>query len=388
VTLAELGARVAAPEQAVAQAPAQGDAERGKQLVRRYECNRCHDGTGLGSAPLTKNCFACHQQILEGRFPVSAAALLRFRPHVTGAREAPSLSGLGSRLESAWVRDYLLAPRDLRPLLTPTMPRLALDATQALDIASYLTEGARARAALPSFDGSVERGRELMDQKGCAGCHSFGGVPAFTALDPAPPGSVAARAAALAPDLRFTRERFRKDQLLTWLLEPKALKPDTLMPSFGLSVDEANDIASYVLRAELAPEVRPRFVALPLLTRRVSFEEVNREVLAHVSSLSHRCRFVRRRWRPGKYRRIRLCAARSELLLACLDPCGLPRRARSTAKLVRAARRWHPALTRSLARPARRARPNASRRRTRYAARAAAPVCGADSSGCKLGRTR
>jgi mono/diheme cytochrome c family protein len=286
VTLAELSAREAAPEQAAPEAPAQGDAERGKQLVRRYECNRCHDGTGLGSAPLTKNCFACHQQILDGRFPVSAAALLRFRPHVTSAREAPSLSALGSRLESSWVRDYLLAPRDLRPLLTPTMPRLALDPTQALDIASYLTEGAQARAAAPSFDGSVERGRELMDQKGCAGCHSFGGVPAFTALDPAPAGSAAARAAALAPDLRFTRERFRKDQLLTWLLDPKALKPDTLMPSFGLSVDEANDIASYVLRAELAPEVRPPFVALPLLTRRVSFEEVNREVF---SRTCHHC---------------------------------------------------------------------------------------------------
>ncbi len=263
-----------------------GDAARGKDLVQRFECNRCHEGTGLAPAPLTKNCFSCHEQIMTGRFPVSAAALARFRPHVESAREAPSLTAIGARLEGAWIRDYLLAPRDLRPKLTPTMPRLALDAEQAADIASYLTASAVPDTQPAPQEGSAERGRELMDQKGCAGCHTFSGVPAFTAVDAAPAGSEAARASALAPDLRFTRERFRKDRLLAWLLNPKALKPDTRMPNFGLSADEASDIAAYVLGARLSPEVPASFARLPLLTRHVSFDEANQQVF---SRTCHHC---------------------------------------------------------------------------------------------------
>ena len=263
-----------------------GAAARGKELVRRYECNRCHEGTGLGTAVLTKNCFSCHERIMQGRFPVSAAALARFRPHVASAREAPSLSALGQRLQASWIRSYLLSPRDLRPKLTPTMPRLALDAEQASDIVAYLTAGTGPDSVPALPDGNAERGRELMDQKGCAGCHAFGGVPDFTALEPAPAGSDAARAAALAPDLRFTRERFRKDRLLAWLLDPRAIKADTRMPSFGLSLDEASDIASYIVGAPLTPEVRASFVALPPLTRHVTFEEVNRRVF---SRTCHHC---------------------------------------------------------------------------------------------------
>jgi hypothetical protein len=54
---------VAAPAPAVLVGALHGDAARGKELVQRYECNRCHEGTGLGTAALTKNCFSCHEQI-------------------------------------------------------------------------------------------------------------------------------------------------------------------------------------------------------------------------------------------------------------------------------------------------------------------------------------
>ncbi len=261
-----------------------GDAARGRDLVQRFECNRCHEGTGFAPAPLEKNCFSCHEQIATGKFKVSAEALARFRPHILDARDAPSLTALGDRLDPAWVVAYLLAPRDLRPKLTPTMPRLALSPEQASDIAVYLTRSAAAGERAPL--GDAAHGRELMEQKGCAGCHSFSGVPAFGSSAPPPADSELARTAALAPDLRFTRERFRKDRLVAWLLDPKAVKPDTRMPSFGLADDEARDIAAYVLGAELTPSEVAPFQRLPVLTRRVSFDEVNREVF---SRTCHHC---------------------------------------------------------------------------------------------------
>jgi cytochrome c2 len=267
--------------------PARGDATRGRALVEQLECNRCHEGTGLAAAPLAKNCFSCHEQIITGRFPVSAAALARFRPHVASAREAPSLTALGARLQQPWLIEYLLAPRDLRPRLLPTMPRLALDAAQAADIAAYFSALAPARPAPLSAPGSPHSGRELMEQKGCASCHAFSGVPALpVSAAPLPAGSEAARAAALAPDLRFSRERWARARLVGFLLDPRAIKADTRMPSFGLSGEEARDLVAYIFDSELAPEQAPPFVRLPILTRRVSFEEANRRVF---SRTCHHC---------------------------------------------------------------------------------------------------
>jgi len=261
-----------------------GDAERGRELVQRFECNRCHEGTGFAPAPLERNCFSCHEQIATGKFKVSAEALARFRPHILDARDAPSLTALGDRLQANWIRDYLLAPRDLRPKLMPTMPRLALSPEQASDIAAYLTRAAAAGTA--SQRGDAARGRQLMEQKGCAGCHAFSGVPAFPAVAQPPPESELARAAALAPDLRFTRDRFRPERLVAWLLDPKGVKNDTRMPNFALTDDEARDIAAYVLGGELQPIQPTTFTRLPVLARRVSFEEVNREVF---SRTCHHC---------------------------------------------------------------------------------------------------
>jgi cytochrome c2 len=263
-----------------------GDAALGRELVQRFECNRCHEGTGLAAAPLEKHCFACHEQIATGKFKVSAEALARFRPHILDARDAPSLTAAGARFDGAWLRDYLLAPRDLRPKLMPTMPRLALDAEQASDIAAYLTESAEPGATFSASEGNAKHGRELMEQKACTSCHVFSGVPAFSRGTPAPAESELARSAALAPDLRFTRERFRRDRLLGWLLDPKAVKSDTRMPNFGLSLAEAQDIAAYILTVELAPEQPAAFTRLPVLTRRVSFDEVNGKVF---SRTCHHC---------------------------------------------------------------------------------------------------
>jgi cytochrome c2 len=276
----------ALPEPGPTPAMLQGDSARGRALVQRFECNRCHEGTGFPSAPLEKNCFSCHEQIATGKFRVSATALARFRPHIMDARDAPSLTAIGSRLEPSWIRDYLLSPRDLRPKLLPTMPRLELDAQQAADIAVYLSAHAAPDDGSAGHGGNAEHGRELMEQKACTSCHAFSGVPAFPPSEAVDASSELGRSAALAPDLRFTRERFRRGRLVAWLLDPKSVKPDTRMPSFGLSLDEAEDIAAYVTGAELSAQPQTSFRRLPALARRVSFDEVNDKIF---SRTCHHC---------------------------------------------------------------------------------------------------
>ena len=53
-----------------------------------------------------------------------------------------------------------------------------------------------------------------------------------------------------------------------------------------MSRDDAADIAAYVLGAALTPEPRQIYARLPVLTRRVSFEEAKRQVF---SRTCHHC---------------------------------------------------------------------------------------------------
>ncbi len=69
--------------------------------------------------------------------------------------------------------------------------------------------------------------------------------------------SDADRSLALAPDLRFTRDRYRPDALAQWVVNPRALKPDTRMPNLGLTPSDAADVATFILTAHLDPPVHP-----------------------------------------------------------------------------------------------------------------------------------
>src|SRR5579863_10040136 len=48
---------------------ARGDAVRGKALVAKYECNRCHEGTGQPAQAFERQCVGCHQLIAAEKLP-------------------------------------------------------------------------------------------------------------------------------------------------------------------------------------------------------------------------------------------------------------------------------------------------------------------------------
>src|SRR5688572_3576802 len=139
-----------------------GNADNGKKLVEQFECSRCHEGTGVASAPMDKHCNHCHQEILAGKFKAPAAVVAKWKPNVDKYREVPSLTSIGKRLMPEWIEGYLLEPHDLRPHLIQNMPRLKLTKEQARDIVTYLVKdelGKPSAPAGPEGDSSV--GREL-----------------------------------------------------------------------------------------------------------------------------------------------------------------------------------------------------------------------------------
>lgn len=256
-----------------------GDAARGQALVAQFECNRCHEGTGQAAPKLDQDCVRCHERIATGKFGANKAKLPEWQAHVAAYRDVPSLSDLGARVRPAWVRDYLLRPHDLRPNLAQTMPRLKITSEQARDIASYLVAGAPppSTIAVGAEPARIARGRELMTERACVGCHHATGfgLSAPTRVEPAP------RTLGLAPDLRFARERAEPGALARWLLDPARVKHDAVMPNLALSVAEASDLAAFLSFGELEPAAPSQLPQrLPVLTRRVGYDEVNERVFA------------------------------------------------------------------------------------------------------------
>lgn len=257
-----------------------GSAERGKALLAELQCNRCHAGTGLPAPALDQGCVGCHEQIATDKFSASASKLAKWKPHVQPYRDVPSLADLGQRLRPAWIRDYLLHPHDLRPSLAQSMPRLAISAEQARDIATYLTAGAvlaAAPLAVRNDAREVAHGKQLLSERGCVTCHRFSGTDL-----PAPATTEAAsRTLSLAPDLRFARERAEPSAIARWLTNPSQVKRDAVMPNLHLAPEDVRDLAAFLSFGELSPLPEPPpFERLPVLERRVGFDEVNERVFA------------------------------------------------------------------------------------------------------------
>lgn len=264
---------------AIAAEPPLGDEKRGNGLVGEFQCNRCHDGTGHQDAQLDKDCVKCHQQITDGLFKASPEALARWRPVVKDLTYAPSLASAGKRLRRGWIEAFLLRPHDLRPNLVSTMPRLALTPDQARDVAAYIAREPGKPAAFKP--GDADRGRKVLDTKGCGTCHRMTGAarPLVASAIPTPiDATEMSRAMTLAPDLKHARARFTPASMVAWLRDPKGVKPDTSMPPIPLTEEQARDVTTYLFATPLTdPKVEP-FKRLPVLDRPVKFQEVNERV--------------------------------------------------------------------------------------------------------------
>jgi cytochrome c len=88
---------------------------------------------------------------------------------------------------------------------------------------------------------SVERGRQLLAQYQCGSCHSIPGVPSAG-------GRVASSLEGFGLRSYIAgRLANRHDTLARWIEQPKALVPDTAMPSMGVSAADARAMAAYLL---------------------------------------------------------------------------------------------------------------------------------------------
>lgn len=256
-------------------------------MVGKYECNRCHEIATVAAATVDYDCAGCHRQVRDGTLPdTDAHQLEQWQQGVHSLLDVPVLADT-DRFRRAWMVDFLQDTHDLRPNLPASMPRFEMPVRDAEAIAAFLVPSAEGDT--PAL-GDAQRGRALMETKGCMSCHRFTGVPSIAALPPPIPlpGDTLARGQRLAPDLRFARDRLRPAALVAWLDDPARIKADAAMPDIAMSAQEVADVAAYVLTAELAPvETAPVPERLPVLGRAVRYDEVHDRVFGKICRHCH-----------------------------------------------------------------------------------------------------
>lgn len=99
---------------------------------------------------------------------------------------------------------------------------------------------AKEEAPVRVAGGDAERGLHLVRQYQCGACHAIPGVPGAGG-DAGPSLAYTGRLGYIAGGIPN-----QPANLVRWLQDPPALKPDTAMPSLGVSEEEARHMAAYL----------------------------------------------------------------------------------------------------------------------------------------------
>ena len=163
----------------------------------------------------------------------------------------PGLETAGSRLRVEWMRAYLMNPhqirwadQDLRPEVR--MPDFRFTEGEVDDLVAFLLQSrdstsdeVRGPEGPPYADQEIERGRLLIGEYSCRGCHALGGAGVN-----------------LGPALDSVGERLQPEYIAALLRSPQRVIPGTPMREFGLWDDEIRSLTAYLttLRSPAAPQ--------------------------------------------------------------------------------------------------------------------------------------
>ncbi|MEZ5427027.1 MAG: c-type cytochrome [Pyrinomonadaceae bacterium] len=228
------------------------DKLKGKEYMQA-NCAQCHTESDFKSTPMVnkgrelfvqKNCYSCHR--IEG---ISSGTL------------GPDLTDVGKKWNLNYIHESIVEPR--ANSATSFMPKFKLtdDEVKALTIFLKSRRGFnyaettldRYRASLnksqPAPNASpapnatsneesqiVKSGEQLVAEKACVACHKLGDQDG-----------------GIAPDLSF--EGLLKDEpwIAAHFKNPRALVPDSIMPTFTFSDAEFNSMSSYLAGLNKAP---------------------------------------------------------------------------------------------------------------------------------------
>ena len=155
----------------------------------------------------------------------------------------PSLKEVRVKLRKEWIPVWLKNPHEFRP--GTKMPVFRLEDDEIKAIAAFIWQSGIPGTLEQQPPGNAEHGKELFETRGCMGCHSMGEGDDKVGGD-------------FAANLTRVGEKTNYNFLVRWVHNPRELTPDPtapageirptpIMPNLRLSVEEARDIASYLI---------------------------------------------------------------------------------------------------------------------------------------------
>jgi mono/diheme cytochrome c family protein len=169
------------------------------------------------------NCLACHSRDGDGGLAPNLVEELRRVEKVENAEALlpPSLTGVGHKLRTPWLREVLVNKGRARPWMGLRMPQFGEAHVGYLPEALAALEGTEPDDQVHKVSltaAKLEAGRFLAGKGafGCISCHDLAGIP---------------NTGTRGPDLAGMSQRVRYEWYLRWLEQPQRLEPGTRMPA-------------------------------------------------------------------------------------------------------------------------------------------------------------
>lgn len=127
----------------------------------------------------------------------------------------------------------------IRPLIA-TIAAIVLVTATWLTTESWMAASQSDAVARALTNGDPARASVLVTRYGCAGCHTIPGLPGADGKVGPPLGGLRQRVfiAGVLPN--------SADNLINWIVGPRAYSPGSAMPATGISRTEARDIAAWL----------------------------------------------------------------------------------------------------------------------------------------------
>jgi cytochrome c2 len=245
--------------------------DHGRRLIEQLGCWSCHKMKQLETYVTIKLKPGEDFDSICKSYDVEPAEVLKLNQNVTfktGAeivlpmrtlrKVGPSLYKIAAKDTKDWTRKWLANPVAFRP--NTYMPRFwgldnskdpDRDAVEINAVSEFLfAVSEKPDYAVPPVKGDTGRGKTLVDQLGCMGCHVVGEKLANMKV----PAKLAKftdnfqyrRYRSQGPELEGTGSKTTANWLYAWLKNPKQYHPGTKMPVLRLSDQEAADVAEYL----------------------------------------------------------------------------------------------------------------------------------------------
>ena len=210
------------------------------------------------------NCAACHQS--DGSFAKQS-------------KTAPRLAEIGSRVNPAYIEQFILNPHGTKP--GTTMPDMLshMDEKKKKEVATSITHyllSLKKNDFKPEAPDSVAatRGRNLFHSRGCVACHS---PRDLTGKELLPNSSV---------PLGALDKKYSAKSLMAFLKNPHTTRPSGRMPDLKLPQDEIRNITNYLLQDTRVPGNVSYKLFTGLVWEGLFSEQVEAQRAGQISDLS------------------------------------------------------------------------------------------------------